>query len=982
MGMARKAVRAAKLSIKNPKIAGKGIKNLILYGVKGVKEKTKEEIVKTKEEEIVYSVFFDACKCDKEWIEGAINSVCNQNFQRWELFVLYTEEQEQEIKKINEAIKNKKAEKNRQKTYNKTEEKKHKYSINYQKVQDEVEVAVTINKLVQDNMKGIYALMLSGESQLREDALFEIYTKLDYYYVDAFYADHIILDEMGSRKTPVLKPDLSIDLLCGYMYTGKTIGYRKDVFKKLGGYQEEKEKFRDYELFFKAVENMDYILHVAKPIFLEKEMDRICSEDVVARHFRRISNSMAYIQRDEDLQILDIRYKLEIEPKASIIIPTKDHMEDLKAAIDSIFQKTLYKNFEIIILNNNSTEEKTFQYFEEIKSRYNNVKIVDASYSFNWSKLNNHGIRESTGDVYVFLNNDVSIIDGEWLGRMVEKAVQKNVGVVGAMLLFPDDTIQHAGVVVGMNGYASHVYSGATVEETGEIYISPLITRNVLACTGACYAISKDTIKAIGGFDEKFIICGSDVEICIRAYEKGYRNLYESKAKLYHYESKSRDSYIPDIDFTMSERAYKKYWKKGDPFYNQLLDSNSVIPKIDEKNLVATYGVNISCVHIPEIGEYHFKKVELPEKRLNIIVPTVNPEFVFGGISTAIKLFDELAAVSGYAKRIITSDSDISDAAKKIYRDKYDIVEADTEKFSRNQLVSYCDRKNNKLSVSENDIFVFTSWWSAYCIQEAYKNVKMCVGLIPNKFIYLVQDYEPGFYAWSTKYILADATYKCKFPQIAIYNSHWLQDYFKLHGYKFDHEFCFEPILNKNLKEHLDQIGEKLHKKKQILVYGRPSVDRNAFELIVETLRQWVELQEDAEEWRILSAGESHPDVYIGKGKLLESVGKMSLEEYARILETTYAGISLMVSPHPSYPPLEMAAFGVKVITNGYDNKNLDIFSRNMTSIDTPSASDIANRLYQICLAYEEHVLNDFDNEQYKNGTDAFAFMEDVIKCL
>ena len=169
----------------------------------------------------------------------------------------------------------------------------------------------------------------------------------------------------------------------------------------------------------------------------------------------------------------------------------------------------------------------------EMCIRDRNVRVVEASYSFNWSKLNNHGIREATGEVYVFLNNDVSVIDGEWLGRLVEKAVQKEIGVVGAMLLFPDDTIQHAGVVLGMTGYAAHVYSGVAVKDAGQLYVSPEITRNVLACTGACYAISKKTIKDIGEFDEKFIICGSDVEICLRAYEKGYRNVYEANAKLY-----------------------------------------------------------------------------------------------------------------------------------------------------------------------------------------------------------------------------------------------------------------------------------------------------------------------------------------------------------------------------------------------------------------------------------------------------------------
>ena len=262
MGMARKVARAAKLSIKNPSLVGKGIKNLVLYGTRGVKEKTREEMVRTKGKEIVYSIFFDACSCKREWLKATIDSVCNQNFDKWELFVLYTQEQEEDIRKLQKSLLEELEKKNKSEEdecENKTAKKemaeeieeKKEYAIFYQKIQSKSQAADTINRLVTEKMQGTYALMLSGENQLREDALFEIYSKLDYYYVDAFYGDHIVIDDMGSRKAPVFKPDLSVDLLCGYMYTGKTIGYRKDVFMTLGGYQEEMEELRDYELFSK-----------------------------------------------------------------------------------------------------------------------------------------------------------------------------------------------------------------------------------------------------------------------------------------------------------------------------------------------------------------------------------------------------------------------------------------------------------------------------------------------------------------------------------------------------------------------------------------------------------------------------------------------------------------------------------------------------------------------------------------------------------
>ena len=206
-------------------------------------------------------------------------------------------------------------------------------------------------------------------------------------------------------------------------------------------------------------------------------------------------------------------------------------------------------------------------------------------------------------------------------------------------------------------------------------------------------------------------------------------------------------------------------------------------------------------------------------------------------------------------------------------------------------------------------------------VQRGHKN--------PNPLLYLIQDYEPGFYAWSSGYLLAESTYKCEFPQIAIFNSHELEEYVMAKGYHFLKTYCFDPVLNRVLGEEVQKLDQTVFKRKQILVYGRPSVERNAFKVLVESLKKWVSMQEDASSWT-LSAGEMHPPVYLGEGMYLESVGKLTIEEYAKVLRESYAGVSLMVSPHPSYPPLEMSVFDVKVVTNGYRNK---VFLRLMKTL-------------------------------------------------
>ena len=226
--------------------------------------------------------------------------------------------------------------------------------------------------------------------------------------------------------------------------------------------------------------------------------------------------------------------------------------------------------------------------------------------------------------------------------------------------------------------------------------------------------------------------------------------------------------------------------------------------------------------------------------------------------------------------------------------------------------------------------------------------------------------------------MLADSTYRCDYPQIAIFNSHELKEYMLAKGYKFTSVYCFEPILNSVLKKHVCLLEDTVFKRKQILIYGRPGVSRNAFEIVVEALRKWVAMQPGANSWTILSAGEQHDPVYLGEGIYLNSVGKLTLEEYAKVLEESYAGISLMVSPHPSYPPLEMSVFDVQVITNSYGNKNISDFSENIISLDNTNPVQIAYELKRICDRYHTVVPHKNVNQDYVNAKEPFAFIKDL----
>ena len=246
--------------------------------------------------------------------------------------------------------------------------------------------------------------------------------------------------------------------------------------------------------------------------------------------------------------------------------------------------------------------------------------------------------------------------------------------------------------------------------------------------------------------------------------------------------------------------------------------------------------------------------------------------------------------------------------------------------------------------------------------------------------LYLIQDYEPGFDAWSTKYALAESTYS-RDPSLvfAIYNSEELYDYFKRDGYHFAREIYFAPVLNNKLAEILsDKKAENIKREKQIIIYGRPSDERNAFEIIRYALRLWSEQYPSASEWKIISLGEWFDNIILSNN-VIESQGKASLEEYAEYMLSSYIGISLMISPHPSYPPLEMSTFGVKIITNIFANKDLSTFNKNIISLRNYMPENIAGKLSELCDSYSAENSKMILNESYIHNK-SFNRMVEIVE--
>lgn len=934
---------------------------------------------------IKFSILMPVYNVDVNWLQVAIDSVKAQNYTNWELCIVddcSTDSKVREyLQQINDnQIKIKYADKNGG-------------------------ISVTTN-LAAEMASGEYYLLMDNDDEIASYALDEFYRCIKKSGADIVYSDQDIVDMKGHHRDPLYKPDWSPDLFLSQMYMGHLIGFRSSLFEQVGGFRTEYNGSQDYDLLLRMTLLTNNIKHIPMVLYSWRDIPSSTAANPEAKPYaqtaglnaiqyyldQRYGVGAAVAKETDSLFVYDVRYAMPENTRVGIIIPTKDHVDLLQVAIESIEENTTFSNYEIVILNNNSVEMETYVYFDSVQKQYNNVSVHDALFEFNWSKLNNYGMSICNADVYVFLNNDVKIIEPEWLTRLAEKALRPDVGVVGGLLLYEDSTIQHAGVVVGMGGWAEHVFKGMKPIHYGSPFVSPMVTRNVTACTGACLAVSSNTLNNIGRFDERFIICGSDIELGIRASQRGLYNIYDPYVRLYHYESKSRDSYVPDIDFKMSYKVYTPYREQGDPFYNDNLDYYVYQPTVkhllNENDVKAEEiadttddCITAQDVKVDEINPYYFRHTESERKRLNLLVPSINPEHVFGGISTAIKFYVKLAECLGYDQRIILVDAVPSKEALEQYKE-YEVVAPVKDSNARKQIVSYAYRDGCGIPVSSTDYFMFTGWWTAHCAMEAYEMFEKEFGIKPNPYIYFIQDFEPGFYAWSTRYMLADATYKSEYPMIAIFNSSELKTYFDINGYQFEYSYVFEPVLNASLYNELQKYDNVFDKKKQILIYGRPGTERNAFKLVIAALNKWSKEYDKSDQWEILSAGEMHPDVKLENGCIVKSVGKLTIEQYARTLAESYAGISLMVSPHPSYPPLEMATYGVKVITNAFGNKDLTSFHEDVYSLSCVNPTTITRQLIELCEEYNENVKVDKQNESYVYNDDVFSFVNDIKDIL
>lgn len=439
---------------------------------------------------------------------------------------------------------------------------------------------------------GDYISILDHDDILHPAALHDVMEKICEEDADFIYTDELIFAGSDTSKVYTIhfKKDFAPDDLLANNYICHFTSFQRELLDRCGAFCEGFDGSQDHELFLRLTDAARSIAHIPKPLYYwrahggsvaqsadNKSYAGEAGKKAIRKHLKSKGIAASVDNAKEVPTVYRVSYALPaVEPAVRILIPSYDHVDDLSNCIRSILEKTTYSNYEITIIENNSTEPATFEYYETISREHSNIQIIEwKGESFNWSAINNFAVREAARETYLlFLNNDTEVIAPDWIQEMIMHAQRPQVGAVGAMLYYPDDTIQHAGVIIGLGGEAGHAASAMRRGNPG--YMGRLCyAQDLSAVTGACLMVRRSVFEESGGFDERFAVRFNDTDFCLRLHEAGYLNIWTPYAELYHFESKSRGVYDTAEDRKQADEEkalFRERWgrllEEGDPYFN------------------------------------------------------------------------------------------------------------------------------------------------------------------------------------------------------------------------------------------------------------------------------------------------------------------------------------------------------------------------------------------------------------------------------
>lgn len=533
---------------------------------------TREELEEQRKENFAYepkfSIVVPLFQTKEVYLRALIESVENQTYGNWELCLADGSGANSSLGKIV------------------AEYQKKGLNICYQILEENKGISENTNAAIQ-MATDEYIVLADHDDIIAENALYECAKAINSNHnIDVLYSDEDKIDMAGKKYfDPNFKPDLNIDLLCSMNYICHLFVVKKSVIDKVGMLRSEFDGAQDHDFILRCVEAAERVYHIPMVLYhwrchinstaANPESKLYAFEagrKAVEEHYKRVGVP-AKVEHSSFYGMFRTKYCWQEQPLISIIIPNKDHVEDLKKCMESIEQKSVYRNFEFVIVENNSTEEETFQYYKELEQK-ENVQVVYYKGGFNFSKINNFGAAYAKGEYLLLLNNDTEIINPECLEELLGYCMREDVGIVGAKLCYEDDTIQHAGVVIGFGGMAGHAFIESSRYDTG--YMGRIMcAQDYSAVTAACMMTKKSVFNEVGGLTEELEVAFNDIDYCLKVRELGKLVVYNPYAELYHYESKSRgmEDTPEKVERFNSEVAkfcerWEEILRKGDPYYN------------------------------------------------------------------------------------------------------------------------------------------------------------------------------------------------------------------------------------------------------------------------------------------------------------------------------------------------------------------------------------------------------------------------------
>jgi GT2 family glycosyltransferase len=472
-----------------------------------------------------------------EWLRECLDSVLAQHYPHWELCIADDASNDPEVHELLAAYQQRDA----------------RVKVVYR--EDNGHICAASNSAL-EQARGEFVALLDHDDRLAETALFRVAEALNRQpEAGLLYSDEDKLNEFGERFDPHFKPQWNPDLLLAQNYVSHLGVYRTALVREAGGFREGFEGSQDHDLVLRVSETLsaERIVHLPHMLYHwragmgstaldsgEKDYTSRAGLAAVTDHLARIE-PRAQVELGAFPNTYRVRWPLpEPAPLVSLLVPTRDRVEILKPCVDAILERTDYPNLELLILDNQSSCEATLAYMQEVAERDSRIRVLRWNHPFNYSAINNFGAREAKGEILGLVNNDIEPIGEGWLTEMVSQACRPEIGCVGAKLYYPNDTLQHGGVILGLGGVAGHSHKYYPREHPGYFYRLHL-AQNFSAVTAACLLLRREVFEQVGGLNERHLtVAFNDVDLCLKVREAGYRNLWTPYAELYHHESVSR----------------------------------------------------------------------------------------------------------------------------------------------------------------------------------------------------------------------------------------------------------------------------------------------------------------------------------------------------------------------------------------------------------------------------------------------------------